>query len=110
MIQVCREPTADCATFETEDMDQLNCLFGDFLLVYKYRHAIAIHGRKDEKTSKKGHFISQSWGLVVYSVTRSESTLGCTILIPGTAYLETREKIYHPGKSSFFFSLTLFFY
>ena len=61
------------------------------------RHAIAIHGRTDERTFKKAHYTSHSWGLVVYAATRSESRIGCSIFIPGTAYYETREKIYYPG-------------
>ncbi|KAL7645130.1 UNVERIFIED_CONTAM: hypothetical protein RMT77_003508 [Armadillidium vulgare] len=59
------------------------------------RIPIKIKGRSDIMGSSPGLYMSESWGLTLYSNTSEESTIGCTVLTKEKLFRETKEKIYH---------------
>ncbi|XP_068213344.1 uncharacterized protein [Palaemon carinicauda] len=50
-------------------------------------------GRADEID---GLYWAGAWGLIVWADTPPESVIGCTMRLPGTPHVHTRNKVYHP--------------
>ncbi|XP_064093711.1 uncharacterized protein LOC135206253 [Macrobrachium nipponense] len=52
--------------------------------------------RGGSESQKDGLYWAGAWGLIVWADTPPESVIGCTMRLPGTPHVHTRNKVYHP--------------